>query len=511
MKAKPTFDVAAFLAAYDRLDAVLVKAGFPATSPWWRAQIERFFRARRRRWVIRAGRRAGKSSTLCRLAACWALAGPWSVPLGDTAVIPFVSLDRDEAAGRIRTISEILTALGVPHEPTSDEIYLPSRRLKFSVRTCSVRAVGFTSVAIFADEMARWSSRDDSANPAREVMGSLRPTAATQPFAFEVCSSSAWSTVDYHAELFAQGCNEHQITSFAATWTANPTITELDTYGLEPDENTRLREYAGEPSTILTKGLNDPALVRAARTRKIPSWFHKRGAAAICFDASAGHPGGDAFAWAIMQWWEENPLETFLIVRAENARGCEVRISPRTKAPIRRLDRPEMAPILRVEFCDKLDAPFHDTWAPSRIAKRIAADGSRFGCRDARGDQWSEHSYQEHLKNQGIRMFYHPLTATSKVMACQMLRQWLDAGVLAIADSPAADDLCHELSVYQETMTAAGTMRYSAPSGQHDDLVACLLQASLSMQSDNPRERIGGKSARGTVTEDASGRVIFLT
>lgn len=509
MKAKPVFDVDGFLSAYDRLDAVLVKAGFPATSPWWRAQIERFFRSRRRRWVIRAGRRAGKSSTLCRLAACWALAGPWSVPLGDTAVIPFVSLDRDEAAGRIRTISEILTALGVPHEPTSDEIYLPSRRLKFSVKTCSVRAVGFTSVAIFADEMARWTSRDDSANPAREVMGSLRPTAATQPFAFEVCSSSPWSTVDYHAELFSQGDTDYQLTSFAATWTANPTISEADTYGLEPDENTRLREYAAIPSTILSKIYFAPESITAARTRKIPSWFQRRGSAAICFDASAGHPSGDSFAWCILQWWEENPFDTFVIIGANNSRGCEIRKNPRTGETIRRLDRPQIDPILCIEFSDELEAPFHDTWAPSRIAKRIAADGARYGARDAHGDQWSEHSYQEHLRNQGVRMFYHPLTATTKPMACLMLRQWFDAGVIAIADSPAADALCKELSVFQETMTSGGTMRYSAPSGQHDDLIGCLLQASLSMQSDKPRERIGGKSARGLVTEDARGQLIF--
>ena len=276
MKARPAFDVDAFLAAYDRLDAVLVKAGFPATSPWWRQEIERFFRARKRRWVIRAGRRAGKSSTLCRIAVCWALTGSWHVPVGDTAVVPFISLDRDEASGRIRTIGEILTALGVAHEPTSDEIYLPSRRLKFSVKTCSVRAVGFTSVAIFADEMARWTSRDDSANPAREVMGSLRPSLATQPNGFEVCSSSPWSTVDYHAELFAQGDNDNQCVSFAATWTANPTISEADTYALEPDERLRLREYAAIPSAELSSAFNTavlggPAVLAAAVARLINS------------------------------------------------------------------------------------------------------------------------------------------------------------------------------------------------------------------------------------------------
>lgn len=99
-------DASAFLARYDALDAALVARGFPATSPWWRKQIERFVRSGRRRWVIRAGRRAGKSSTLCRLAVAWALWGTWQVPPGDTAVIPFVSVDRSEAAARLKTIAE---------------------------------------------------------------------------------------------------------------------------------------------------------------------------------------------------------------------------------------------------------------------------------------------------------------------------------------------------------------------------------------------------------------------
>lgn len=188
LSAGPRLDVSAFLAAFDALDAQLVAHGFPATSPWWRREIERFLRSGRRRWVVRAGRRAGKSSTLCRLAVAWALRGPWHVPPGDIAIIAFVSVDRDEAGARLRTIGDILRALGVAFDPSGDEIELRDRRLVFRVVTCSIRGtVGFTSVAVFGDEVARWESRDTAANPAREVMASLRPTMATIPLAFEVC------------------------------------------------------------------------------------------------------------------------------------------------------------------------------------------------------------------------------------------------------------------------------------------------------------------------------------
>ena len=259
-----------FLERYDALDAALVKAGFPPTSPWWRAEIERFARSDCRRWVVRAGRRGGKSSTLCRLAVAWALWGGWSVPPGDTAIIPFVSVDRGEASARIKTIGGILRAIGVAFDPRAEEIELTDRRLVFRVTTCSVRSVGFTAVLIVADEQARWESRDTSANPAKEVMASLRPAMATQEKAFEVCSSSPWGTDDYHAELFDLGNTDHQIVSFAETWIANPTITEERTHELEPDERAWSREYAAIPGGTASAAFDPALLQRAASAEHIP-------------------------------------------------------------------------------------------------------------------------------------------------------------------------------------------------------------------------------------------------
>ena len=76
--------VTEFLARYDALDATLVLAGFPPTSPWWRSRIARFLTSGRSRWVLRVGRRGGKSSTLSRLLVAWMLWGPWTIPPGDT-------------------------------------------------------------------------------------------------------------------------------------------------------------------------------------------------------------------------------------------------------------------------------------------------------------------------------------------------------------------------------------------------------------------------------------------
>jgi len=271
-KSGSTFDVELFLRRYEAMDRALAAIPqtppWPRTSPWWMGQIRKFFRAlargKVRRWVDRVGRRGGKSSTLCRIAVCFALWGPWSVPPGDTGVVSFVSVDKKEANARLVTIKALLDALGQSYEARTDEIEVPDRRLVFRVVTCSIRGtVGFTSVAIFADEMSRWEVKETAANPAREVMGTLRPTLATMPFGFEVCSSSPRTDDDYHAELFNGGDGEFQIVSQAPTWEANPTLSEDRTHGLEPDYRTWEREYKAIPSTAAQENWFGEALERS--------------------------------------------------------------------------------------------------------------------------------------------------------------------------------------------------------------------------------------------------------
>lgn len=245
------FNADELLTRYVGLDRGLQAKGFPATSTWWWREIQRWARALasgRRQWVLRVGRRGGKSSTLCRLAVAWALFGAWRVPPGDRGVVAFVSVSLDEARQRLRTIQAILDALGVRYEKRGDEIELVDRPAVFRAYACTVSAVvGFTAIAIIGDEVARWESRESMANPAAHVIGTLRPTLATQPLGFTVLSSSPWTVDDYHAEAFELGDTDHQLASFAESWIANPTLTEAGTRSLEPHEPTWRREYAAIP------------------------------------------------------------------------------------------------------------------------------------------------------------------------------------------------------------------------------------------------------------------------
>lgn len=284
-----------WLRGYLRIDQILVEHGFPRTSPWWWKNIVRWRKTGRKRWVLRVGRRGGKSSTLCRVVVNEALNGTWQASPGDPPVVAIVSVDKAEAGKRLLMIKAILEALGANFEATATEIRLLDRPCIFQVRTCTIEGViGFTALAILADEMARWETADSSANPAKEVLGALRPTMATIDTAFELDCSSPWGTDDYHAKMFDDGDNLHQCVSYAPTWEANPTISEEKTHDLEPDPKLWERNYKAIPSeTVERQWFGDLDSIflpgRAVRRPGVRYW------AAI--DPAFSH---DKFGWAVV-------------------------------------------------------------------------------------------------------------------------------------------------------------------------------------------------------------------
>ena len=243
---------------------------FPRTSPWWRETLERFYEVGRRQLVLRVGRRGGKSSTLCRVAVCEALYGEHKIPPGDLGVVAIISVSRDEANQRLRTIKAILDALGVKYRPIDGGIELEGKPVAFKVFAASIAGVsGFTTICVLCDEVAKWRDADTGANPAREVLASLRPTMATQRSARIFLSSSPLGRLDAHANAFDEGDNAMQLAAFAPTWVANPSISEADTHALERDEDRWRREYGavpmeGDEASLLSAALLD----RATRTEE---------------------------------------------------------------------------------------------------------------------------------------------------------------------------------------------------------------------------------------------------
>jgi hypothetical protein len=407
---------ATFLSRFDAMNRALVGAGFPALSPWWREQIERFVRARRRRWVIRVGRRGGKSSTLCRLAVAWALWGSWSVPPGDTAVVPFVFIDRDEAAARLRTIAAILRVLDVPFDERGDELEATykGRTVLFRVVTCSARGtVGFTSIACFGDEVARWEARDTAANPAREVIASLSPTMATQPHGFMVLSSSPWSTDDFHAEAFDAGDTEHQTTSYAPTWVAHPAITEAETHSLEPDERIWQREYAAVPGETVSA---------AFEAEDVGNCYGRQPDGELAFgfvaiDASSLR--GDAFTWAA---GHTTTLDEVLVEEIGGWSGPELR---------------------SVSMAD--------------IVRDIAAKAKTYGVRAVYGDQREEAALRALFQQRGVQLRSYAWSEPSKDDAVMLLRRTMREQKLLLPDH---FELRRELTSLKARLMPSGRTKY---------------------------------------------------
>lgn len=261
------------LARLVEVDARLVAQGFPPISDWWMSTFRSWYLAGPRQLVARVGRRGGKSSSLSRLGVVEGLYGHHDVPPGDLGTVAIVSTRRDEAAKRLRTITAILDALGEEYKPMPGGavgVEIVGRRVAFQVFAASIAGVsGFTGIFVLADEVAKWLDSDTGANPATEVLASIRPTMATQPNARIVLISSPMGMLDAHYDAFEAGDSEFQVTAYAPTWEANPTLTEADTRALEPDEGTWLREYAAVPQAEVEQALLSELLIDRA-TREGP-------------------------------------------------------------------------------------------------------------------------------------------------------------------------------------------------------------------------------------------------
>ena len=421
----------------DALEQALVAAGFPAMSPWWRSTLERFYRSGRRQCVLRCGRRGGKSSTLCRVAVLEALFGEHTIPPGDTGIVGIVSVSRDEGNGRVRSIKAILDALGVAYRPIEGGIELTSKPIAFKVFPASLGGVvGGTWVAGLCDEVARWRDHESGANPATEVLSSLRPTMATQKNARLFLSSSPMGRSDAHAKAYDAGETAFQCVAFARTWEANPSLTEADCRELEPDEETFRREYAGEPwdgstSSLFTEG----ALL--AVTRHGPAVLGRvRGTTYF----AAMDPATRANAWA-------------LCVASSRSVGEIVSVN-----------------IVR---CQEWRAPRGGALDSDATMGEIAGVLGEYGVTECFSDQWSFDSLNALAARYGLELLQEPSTSMSKVQSYERLRRMVNDRAIELPDDPLVRS---ELLGVRKWISRGGafTIELDRSGGRHSDHAAAI-------------------------------------
>lgn len=455
---------------YERLlaqDELLVSAGFPRLSDWWRDTFREFLCGGTWRWlVLRVGRRGGKSSSLCRLAVVIILWGRQTIPPGDVGYWAFVSVTREEAEARLFMIKAILDAIGVGYEPVEHGIRVEGLNKGFKVLPATIGGVsGFTCVGFVCDEMTKWKDKDSGANPSKQVVASLKPTIAGVEDAIGVFASSAFSTIDLHYDMVEQGTTADQMVAKAPTWVARPSLTREMTRELEDDEETWLREYGNEPMGAGERDFFDPVVIERAVDASLIMPLarivgHKRMAGGdFAFERNAS-------ALAVVDSTGEREHQKWTLAEL-------VELKPEPGMPL----------------------------MPSAVIERFASVLQWHGVPHLIADQHYRMSVVELLMAHHLLFFDAPAGQTGKAEMFTRARVLLKEGRLAIPGQPedVSKRLVKQLKQVRGKPTAGGGISITQqldPSGRHGDLVSAVVAAVWQRQ---------GKATDASVTPPEPG------
>ncbi|MGH6875865.1 MAG: hypothetical protein ACREHV_00650 [Rhizomicrobium sp.] len=204
-------------------------------------------------WLV-VGRRGGKSRVLALIASYLAAFVDWSPYLspGERGYLVIVAADRRQC----RTIMGYCRAFlantpllaDLIERDTTEELEL-SNGLTIEVATSSYRTIrGRTIIAALCDEAAFWAD-ENGANPASEVIASLRPAMATIPGAMLLVASSPYAKRGPLWNAFKKyfGKVGRVLVWKAPTRTMNPTIAqEILDEAYEADPLSAAGEYGAE-------------------------------------------------------------------------------------------------------------------------------------------------------------------------------------------------------------------------------------------------------------------------
>lgn len=475
------------------LDDALAAEGFHRMTPWWRPVMDRYYSHPTARTLIgRVGRGGSKSFMSSKVALNELIHGDWTVPRGEVHFWAFVSASKDEAAQRIRLLSAMLTALGIDFQQEGDQLIIPELRRGLRVFACQVGAVsGFRCFGFSADELAKWRSKNELANPAGEVIASLNAMAVTHPGARRLLISSPLGMEDHHYQRFQLGDTADQIVAEAPSWIANPDgITKEQTERDEPDRRVWLREYAAIPQHSISAAFDADLIDRCFRP--VPSeaeFFQSTG----FIDSAAGKSIGSdqmtygAACYALMPRpdpYLRGPVPTTVhtavrgkpVVITRN----EGRIDVLRDEQGRPLPNPEaLLPRKRAlvfRFVDGFSGAFGGQLVSGELYTKIMTRFRRIGVTTIYGDQYGA----AFTGNQAIAhgLFYKELAwqNRTKAEAVSRVRQLLSDGSLIL---PRHERLKAELLAYTEKITGSGTITYGARGSGKDDHVALLLNAAM--------------------------------
>jgi hypothetical protein len=472
-----------------RITGTLVQAGFLPRPQWWTEQFRRCYAlATAKRFAVRAGRGSIKSTSIVDASINECICGDWAIPPGEVHYFAFVSKNMGEAGQRLRQIAARLRALGIPFDQSGDEIVLRDMPRGFRVFGAQVGAVsGFRCFGFAADELAKWTNADHSANPAPEVVASLRAMTVTHSRAREFYVSSPMGTSDLHYEIIEAGDTEDQVVAIAPTWVANPSISEAQTRKLEPDERIWLREYAAIPQASLSSAFDPTAVARAFRTPPAAAeWFPKIG----IVDAASG--GGDSFTYGsagyvipaaddVQQWlYAMKPrLVNVLIGGVERMiENPDDLVVDNTRAPTRNQAHVAATrPTVVFSQIGSFDGRFAGSIAGSAIVDHIAREFRKSRIDLVVGDQRESFFLGSEFKRHGLRFVPLPWTNQNKIESIVRLKRLFAEDSVVLPQG--REKLRKELLNYAEKITSTGATTYSARGSGADDEVSLLVTFAL--------------------------------
>jgi len=341
----------------------------------------------------------------------------------------------------------------------------------------SIGAVsGFTAIGAIADEVAKWSDSETGANPATEVLASLRPTMATQPKAKLWLISSPLGFEDAHAKAFDLGETDAQCIAFAPTWVANPCISEADARALEPDERVFRREYAAIPQAGTSQAFDNEVIEAAFRPWDMPRPQTYPRTPFMVIDASSGR--GDAWAYGIARWVERDDAW----FRAHHRDMQSYIPQDATDDGQRQLERLfPWQPHLQFTVADAFEGKFWFESASGLISK-LSLLAAKHGVRNVYGDQKDEFHIRDGFREVGLSFRSIPWSNQRKQDAVDLTRRLMAERRLILPESVAMKS---ELLSFQEKLTPTGSITYGARGSRHDDHVALLLTAAMATLEGN--------------------------
>lgn len=446
------------------LDRDLVAAGHHPLTPWWRAELKRFYEhPTARTLVARVGRGGAKSHTAAKVSLNEVIHGDFVIPPGEVHFWAYVSTTKDEAAQRLRLIERFLIDLDLSNERTGDQIILTDESRGWRVMAADIGATsGFRGIGYSVDEAAKIAFDEKAVSPCGEIVTSLNAVCVTHRNTRSLLISSPMGKIDYHADRMKLGDTAEQLTATAASWVANEEgISEAECRAKEGDPRKFAREFGAIPQDAVLAAFDAEAIESSIGL--VPVATKPYGLVGV-IDAS-GAKGRDAWTFGVCGWYPD-PLPS---------RGRKVAF-----------------PLVDGFF----DKPFWKQRSSDEIVATVATEFHRLGVRTVFGDQYSAHPLKSDFRRNGLELREIPWVQGRKERAMTTLRGWFRDRQIIL---PAHERLQKELLSFEEKVTSNGGFTWSARGSGHDDLVSLLLMAAAA----NDEGGLPGSPSRANAMAEA--------